>query len=613
MSIFSRKKALFSSILALALCFSTLLGTTYAWFTDGSTSGDNTVVGGNFDLEVQYTLDGESWNDLDGAEDLFQMGLFEPGHTEVVALKIENKGSLAMMYKADLNVVKETAGLSKGGDVIKLSELLTVSTLTIEAAGVDPVFGFDIAAMTLEKAFESENAIAWSEAATLNEGAALELDKPLYSGKTQYLFVKLDMPDTVGEKANHNGVNVPSIDLGVSVLATQFPFENDSFGNDYDADAEYPATTDTWDGTVNIEWYTANPDATTFTLGSAEDLAGLSALVSGDVPAAYSGGMEQLPISFEGKTFELTNDVDLYLEDENGNRVNFDPIGHSSNGQAFKGVFDGKGHTISNMYVQNDLGAWQYEGEYYSLFAYTDGATIKNVNIDGAYLSSGRNEAACIAGNAVNTTFENINISNSTLIAYNNSAGGIAAECYGTCSFNNITVDDKTVVGPLWGTYDVRLGGIVGMVKSDANVTFKDITVACKLDAINDVASNYQYWLYRYSGMLIGQVDGVDGVADPTGYVTCENVKVIYGDWVNYHYCEDADLGAGSYNGPGEYKYGRVEAGTGTDGIDLDSCNHAEDESHNVLIVFDQLFGGGQGVRGLTTYEGVEVTYPSAE
>ena len=348
---------------------------------------------------------------------------------------------------------------------------------------------------------------------------------------------------------------------------------------------------DEWDGTADTSWFTeADADATVFTLTTSEAIAGLATLVE-------EGN------TFEGKTIKLESDLDLA-------GVAFNPIGHSANGQAFKGVFDGQGHTISNLYQQSDLGAWQYEGEYYGLFAYTDGATIKNVTVADAYISSGRNEAAGVVGHAVNTTFSDITISNVTLIAYNNSAGGVAAECYGDCSFNNITVDAETVIGPLWGTYDVRLGGVVGMVQAGNNVTFSNITVACQLDAINDVAANYQYWLYRYSGMLIGHVDGVNGVADPTGYVTCENVKVIYGDWVNYHYCEFASLGAGSYNGPGEYKFARVEAGTGTDGIDISACNHAEDESHNVLIVFDQLFGGGQGVSGLKTYDGVEVIYP---
>ena len=361
---------------------------------------------------------------------------------------------------------------------------------------------------------------------------------------------------------------------------------------------EFIKVPDVWDGSVDTSWY--NEADTEFTLTTAEQFAGFAKLVD-------EGN------TFERKTIKLGVDMDLEAYDENGNRINFNPIGHSQNGKSFNGIFDGQGHTIKNLYEQSNLdsnnGGWQYEGEYYSLFAYTNGATIRNLKIEDAYISSGRNEAACVVGNAVGTTFSNIDIINATLIAYNNSAGGVAAECYGECSFVDITVDEDTVIGPLWGTYDVRLGGVVGMVKASDKVSFKDITVACQLDAINDVASNYQYWLYRYSGMLIGQVDAANGVADPTGYVTCENVKVIYDDWVNYHYCEDADLGAGSYNGPGEYKYARVEAGTGTDGIDLSTCNHNEDESHNVLIVFDQLFGGGQGVSGLKTYDGVTVVY----
>ncbi len=353
---------------------------------------------------------------------------------------------------------------------------------------------------------------------------------------------------------------------------------------------------DVWDGTADISWY--NDVDTEFTLTTAEQLAGLAELVDDSD-------------TFEGKTIKLGADIDL--SDENGNRINFNPIGHSSNGKSFNGIFDGQHHTIKNLYEQSNLdsnnGGWLYEGEYYGLFAYTNGATIQNLKIEDAYISSGRNEAACVVGNAVATKFFNIDIINATLIAYNNSAGGVAAECYGECSFENITVDEDTVIGPLWGTYDVRLGGVVGMVKSSDKVSFSNVNVACQLDAINDVAANYQYWLYRYCGMLIGEVTGVNGVADPTGYVTCENVEVTYGDWVNYHYCEFESLGAGSYNGPGEYKYARVEAGTGTDGIDLSTCNHSEDESHNVLIVFDQLFGGGQGVSGLKTYDGVTVYY----
>ncbi len=579
----STKRALLASVMALLLCFSMLLSTTFAWFTDSAASGSNVITAGNLDIVVEYTLDGENWNELDGATDLFQKGLWEPGHTEVVALRIKNNGTLALKYNANMNIVNETIGKTKDGANIVLSDILTVDSIIMDTGAMGDVL--------LGVAFGDESTLQYTNTASFKNANVLGADEMLLPGTSKYLIVKVDMAESVGNEANHNGTDIPTITFGINVLATQFTYENDSFGNQYDKDAAYPelATADVWDGTADTSWY--NDTDTEFTLNTAEAVAGLASLVDGGN-------------NFAGKTIKLDSDIDLAS-------IPFNPIGHSANGQSFNGVFDGQGHTISNMYEQSDLNAWQYEGEYYGLFAYTNGATIKNVTVADAYISSGRNEAAGVVGNAVDTTFSDIIISNTTLIAYNNSAGGVAAECYGNCSFTNIAVDEDTVIGPLWGTYDVRLGGVVGLVHAGNNVTFKDITVACQLDAINDVAANYQYWLYRYSGMLIGHVDGVNGVADPTGYVTCENVKVIYGDWVNYHYCEDADLGAGSYNGPGEYKYARVEAGTGTDGIDLSACNHNTDESHNVLIVFDQLFGGGQGVSGLKTYDGVTVVYPN--
>ncbi len=231
------KRALLSSAVALILCFSMLLGTTYAWFTDSVTSANNVIKSGNLDIDVEYTLDGENWKDLNGAEDLFQKGLWEPGHTEVVALRITNKGSLALNYAVNMNLVNEVVGKTKDGADIVLSNILTVSTLTIEDAGVDPVLGMNIAAMTLEKAFESEDAIAWNAPSSFKDANALEAGSNLYVGSTQYVFVKVDMDKDVGNEANHDGENVPSIEFGINVLATQFTYENDSFGNQYDKNA----------------------------------------------------------------------------------------------------------------------------------------------------------------------------------------------------------------------------------------------------------------------------------------------------------------------------------------------------------------------------------------
>ena len=48
----STKNALISSVLALVLCFTMLLGTTYAWFTDSVTSATNIIAAGNLDIEL---------------------------------------------------------------------------------------------------------------------------------------------------------------------------------------------------------------------------------------------------------------------------------------------------------------------------------------------------------------------------------------------------------------------------------------------------------------------------------------------------------------------------------------------------------------------------------
>jgi len=223
---------LLTSSISLLLCFAMLLGTTFAWFTDSAATGSNVITSGNLDVEVQYTLDGENWANLDGAKDLFQKGLWEPGHTEVVALKIENKGSLALKYAANMNIVSETIGKTKDGADIKLSDILTVSTLVQQANDA-----MGVGDITLGLAFDGENSVAYENTAAFKDANVLRKDVQLFSGDSHYMIVKVDMAETVGNEANHNGTDIPAINFGINVLATQFTYENDSFGNQYDKDA----------------------------------------------------------------------------------------------------------------------------------------------------------------------------------------------------------------------------------------------------------------------------------------------------------------------------------------------------------------------------------------
>ena len=226
------RHALLASVLSLVLCVAMLTSTTFAWFTDSAVSASNVITAGNLDIVVEYTLDGENWDDLDGADDLFKKGLWEPGHTEVVALRIKNNGTLALKYTANMNIVKETIGKTADNKDIKLSDILTVTTVTQQADAIGDILlglvfgGSKNTDTTNTKAFKDSN--------------ILDANKVLRPGEAHYVIVTVDMAETVGNEANYRGTDVPTIEFGVNVLATQYTYENDSFGNQYDKDALYP-------------------------------------------------------------------------------------------------------------------------------------------------------------------------------------------------------------------------------------------------------------------------------------------------------------------------------------------------------------------------------------
>ena len=228
----STKRALLSSAFAILMCVAMLIGTTFAWFTDTASTGVNKIQAGNLDIEVEYTLDGETWNNLDEATDIFQKGLWEPGHTEVVAFKFKNNGSLALKYSINMNIVDETVGLNKSEQEYKLSNYLKVKTLSQEASQIGDI--------CIGMAFSARNdALGYTTTANFKDATVLDHDLFLAPGEVgNYLIMKVYMPETVGNEANAiSPEKAASISFGLNVVATQVPYEKDSFGNTYDKDA----------------------------------------------------------------------------------------------------------------------------------------------------------------------------------------------------------------------------------------------------------------------------------------------------------------------------------------------------------------------------------------
>ena len=230
------KRALLTSVMALVMCVVMLAGTTFAWFTDTASTGVNKIQAGNLKMDVQYTLDGNEWKPLDGASNLFQKGLWEPGHTEVVALKVTNTGSLALKYNISMNVVSETEGTNKAGETYKLSDYLKVETLAQGANSYGNV------ALALAFGDRASGGLAYDSEKSFSDVGVLANDQSLQPGmEGNYIIMKVYMPETVGNEANARSTGeAASIEFGINVVATQQQSERDSFGDNYDRDATYP-------------------------------------------------------------------------------------------------------------------------------------------------------------------------------------------------------------------------------------------------------------------------------------------------------------------------------------------------------------------------------------
>ena len=222
------KRALLSSALALVVCISMLIGTTYAWFTDSVTSTNNIIKSGNLDVELYYQVEGQTdWTKVTDTTNVFkENALWEPGHTEVVKLKVVNEGTLALKYQLGVNIASEVGSVNVAGEAFKLSDYIKYAVIDGEQ---------NYTRDTAVAAAEAKNATALKSAYNSNSFLLAAAQNGQESADIFTMVVY--MPTTVGNEANYRGNAVPTINLGINLFATQFTAESDSFGTDYDAEA----------------------------------------------------------------------------------------------------------------------------------------------------------------------------------------------------------------------------------------------------------------------------------------------------------------------------------------------------------------------------------------
>lgn len=236
------KRSLISSIIALALCFTMLLGTTFAWFTDSVASSGNIiksgtlnidllVKGGNLDTAALDTAgvdkDGDYYSfksaaDKGATTTVFNYDLWEPGYATVANVKVKTTGTLALKYK-----------------------------LTIEAAAAAAAPAFDLADVIdvyyapEEKTITSRDAIATelNKIGTLKDvlNGTVNIDDTLIPGSNEEDFATLALVMQTTAGNDYQDLSIDDAGFTIKVVAGQAEYESDTFGTDYDANAEYAA------------------------------------------------------------------------------------------------------------------------------------------------------------------------------------------------------------------------------------------------------------------------------------------------------------------------------------------------------------------------------------
>ena len=225
------KQQLVASVVLLFMCFSMLLGTTFAWFTDSVTSTGNIIKTGTLDVAF-YWANGEAdvpgdngWTNAEGtvtepADPIFYYENWEPGYVAARHLKVANEGSLALKFQlvivGDYSVTATEELARKLASVIDVYYFADAKKLTrADLEGVTPVGTLD------DLMYDPD-------------GAAYGVLDP-YTEDT--LTIAFKMREEAGNE--FQGLSIGNF-FDLKLLATQYNKESDSFGTDYDADLPYP-------------------------------------------------------------------------------------------------------------------------------------------------------------------------------------------------------------------------------------------------------------------------------------------------------------------------------------------------------------------------------------
>ena len=483
------KRALLTSVMALVMCVVMLVGTTFAWFTDTASTGVNKIVSGNLKVDIIgadsdshiETLNFTKKTDSGVTTDAGATILWEPGCRYLTeGFRIANKGNLALKWKAQVNT--GTTAANEGN--FDLLDVIDFYLVTKAADGTKTETALDEFTGNLKKTETSE-----------------------------VYYIKGVMQTTAGNDYQ----NLTLDGITITVYATQDTVENDSYGPEYDRNAEYPI--DTWNGDIaNAEELAAATDNTNkvVTVDSGKLLAALVRAVNGGT-------------SYADYTIKLTKNIDL-----KGNE--WTPIGTKGTSNVFKGTFDGNGRTIKNLKISS--------GDCVAFFGAVENATVKNLTVEGNV--NGKNAAGIVARVVGGATIENC-VNRATINASDKAAGivmyaqgGSSSDQYGPLSSDCVIKNCKNygavnanniAAGGIYGWSSDESGKLKitdcennGVVTATNTAQAGGIAGNCRVITVENCANNGTVTSAANAGGIVGKND-----TKASTITSCKNTATVVG------------------------------------------------------------------------------------
>ena len=293
-----KRKSLVASLIAIILCFSMLLGTTYAWFTDSIVNTNNIIKSGNVDVELYHKSNSDiDYSEVDGTTKLFVNAntgdiLWEPGATATETFKIENAGSLALKYAFRIKAVSKTTNANGQS----LADILTLTVTGGENVNQTAIFGkgIDVEANLASADFDEYTvSINWNPE-TLDENGDVIENKPFENLKLL---------------------------LGIELVATQVASEFDGTGNTFDSTAQFPNVS----SNVKFDELTSGEEVVLETKGENAVSAKLSSAI---VEELKNNGIDSISLVHTDPIVENDKIVFESIEvvDKNGNVVDLEAL-----------------------------------------------------------------------------------------------------------------------------------------------------------------------------------------------------------------------------------------------------------------------------------------------